>query len=138
MQGMLAQRSTMGPMALPHWLTRFNLVVTNRITRRFAGWLPWFGILEHIGRRSGTVRRTPINIFRRGDRYVIALTYGPDVHWLKNVVAAGGCRIQMQGRWVRLTAPRRFRDPRRRSVPWIVRRILALIDVSEFVELRSA
>jgi len=123
-------------MPLPHWLTRVNLVVTNRITRPIAGRLPWFGLLEQVGRRSGTVRRTPINIFRRGDRYVIALTYGPDVQWLKNVLAAGGCRVCMQGRWVSLTAPRRFRDPRRREVPWIVRQALWILNVSEFLELR--
>ena len=53
-------------MPLPHWLTRVNLVVTNRLTAPVAGWLPWFGVLEHVGRSSGTVRRTPLTIFRRG------------------------------------------------------------------------
>jgi deazaflavin-dependent oxidoreductase (nitroreductase family) len=125
-------------MPLPHWLTRVNLVLTNRITLPFAGWLPWFGVLEHVGRTSGTVRHTPINIFRRGDRYVIALTYGPEVEWLQNVLAAGGCRVQMQGRWVPLTAPRRFTDPRRRAVPAIVRWALSVLSVSEFVELQRA
>jgi deazaflavin-dependent oxidoreductase (nitroreductase family) len=126
----------MDPMPLPHWLTRVNLVVTNRITQPIACRLPWFGLLEHIGRRSGTARRTPINIFRRGDRYVIALTYGPDVQWLRNVQAADGCRICMLGRWVPLTSPRRFRDPRRRAVPFVVRWALWVLNVTEFVELR--
>jgi deazaflavin-dependent oxidoreductase (nitroreductase family) len=125
-------------MPLPHWLTRVNLVVTNRLTRPLAGWLPWFGVLEHVGRRTGVVRRTPINIFRRGDRYVIALTYGPGVQWLANVEAAGGCRVRMGGRWVVLTAPRRFHDPRRRSVPWIVRAALWVLRVDWFVELQGA
>jgi deazaflavin-dependent oxidoreductase (nitroreductase family) len=124
-------------MPLPHWLTRVNLVVSNRITAPFAAYLPWFGVLEHVGRRSGTVRRTPLNVFHRGsDRYVIALTYGPDVQWLANVVAAGRCRVRTRGRWVNLVDPRRFRDPRRREVPWVVRPILALLGVTEFVELR--
>ena len=123
-------------MALPHWLTRVNLAVTNRITGLIAGWAPWFCIIEHVGRRSGTVRRTPLNIFRRGDRYVVALTYGPNVQWLKNVLAAGGCRILTRGRWVTLAEPRRFRDPSRREVPWVVRVVLGIIRVDEFVELR--
>lgn len=124
-------------MPLPQWLTRVNLVVTNRLTRPFAGWLPWFGVLEHVGRSSGTVRCTPINIFGRGsDRYVIALTYGPDVQWLRNVLAAGSCRVQMRGRWVALDEPRRFRDSSRREVPLVVRPILALLGVTEFLELR--
>jgi deazaflavin-dependent oxidoreductase (nitroreductase family) len=126
----------MGHMALPHWLTRVNLVVTNRIIGPFAGWLPWFGVVEHVGRRSGTVRRTPLNVFRRGDRYVFALTYGPDVQWVANVLAAGECRMRTGGRWIRLAEPRRFRDQARREVPWIVRRVLAVINVSEFLEMR--
>jgi deazaflavin-dependent oxidoreductase (nitroreductase family) len=122
--------------ALPHWLTRVNLVVTNNLTRPFAGRLPWFGILEHVGRRSGKVRQTPINIFPRGDRYVIALTYGPDVEWLKNVVAAGRCRVQIRGRWIDLTEPHRFRDRRRSKVPAMIRVGLTVLGVDEFVELR--
>jgi deazaflavin-dependent oxidoreductase (nitroreductase family) len=128
----------MAPVPLPHWLTRVNLAVTNNLTRPFAGRLPWFGVLEHVGRRSGTVRQTPINIFPRGERYVIALTYGPDVAWLKNVLAAGGCRVRIEGHWLRLTQPRRFRDPRRRAVPPIVRVPLRVLGVDEFVELRRA
>ena len=125
-------------MPLPHWLTRVNLALTNNLMRPFAGRLPWFGILEHVGRRSGTVRQTPINIFPTGDRYVIALTYGPEVEWLKNIIAAGGCRVRIQGRWLRLTDPRRFRDPSRRRVPPIVRVPLAVMGVDEFVALRRA
>jgi len=46
------------------WLEKFNIAVTNRITGLFAGWLPGFGILTHVGRRSGKVYRTPVNVFR--------------------------------------------------------------------------
>lgn len=46
------------------WLARFNIVVTNRITSLFAGWLPGFGILTHVGRKSGKVYQTPVNVFR--------------------------------------------------------------------------
>jgi len=126
----------MGHMPLPHWLTRVNLVVSNRITAPFAARLPGFGVLEHVGRRSGTVRRTPLTVFRHGSgRYIIALTYGPHVQWLRNVIAAGGCRVKVRGRWVRLSEPRRFTDPSRRVVPFVVRPILALLRVREFVEL---
>jgi hypothetical protein len=30
------------------WLAKFNIVLTNRITSLFAGWLPGFGILTHV------------------------------------------------------------------------------------------
>lgn len=124
-------------MALPRWLGRFNLIVTNRISGLVAGWLPLFGIIEHVGRRSGEVRRTPINVFRRrSGSYVVALTYGADTNWVRNVLAAGGCRLRTRGRWITLTAPRRYRDPSRRAVPWFVRPVLRLIRADWFLELR--
>ena len=33
------------------WLAKFNILVTNRLTGLFAGWLPGFGILTHVGRK---------------------------------------------------------------------------------------
>lgn len=125
-------------MPLPRWLTRVNLAVTNRLTMPLASRLPWFGVLEHVGRRSGTVRRTPLNVFRSGPgRWVVALTYGSGVQWLRNIEAAGECRMMIRRRWIRLGEPRRFRDPSRSRVPVPVRPILALIRVTEFVEFRE-
>jgi hypothetical protein len=31
------------------WLAKINVAFTNRITSLFAGWLPGFGILTHVG-----------------------------------------------------------------------------------------
>ncbi len=71
------------------WVAAFNLAVTNRITSRFAGRLPGFGILTHVGRKSGKVYRTPINVFRASSGFIIALTYSSQSEWVKNVLAAG-------------------------------------------------
>jgi deazaflavin-dependent oxidoreductase (nitroreductase family) len=67
----------------------FNRHVTNRITRPLARSLPGFGVVEHAGRRSGRQYRTPVNVFRAGPSYVIALTYGVESDWVQNVLAAG-------------------------------------------------
>jgi hypothetical protein len=40
-------------MQLPQWLARFNRHFTNPIQSLWAGWAPTFGILEHVGRKSG-------------------------------------------------------------------------------------
>ena len=128
----------MGPVPLPRWLRSVNLVVTNRLTGPLAPWLPWFCLLEHVGRRSGEVRHTPMNVFRHGERYIFALTYGPDVHWVANIQAAGECRIKTRGRWVRLVNPRRFSDPSLGQVPWVVGIMLSLMGVTEFLEMRRA
>ena len=57
------------------WLAKINVAFTNRITSLFAGWLPGFGILTHVGRKSGKIYRTPVNVFRAPNGFIIALTY---------------------------------------------------------------
>ena len=63
------------------WLAKINIVLTNRITSLFAGWLPGFGILRHVGRKSGKVYRTPVNVFQAPDGFIIALTYSSRSEW---------------------------------------------------------
>ena len=123
-------------MPLPHWLARLNLAFTNRLMRPLALVLPWFAVVEHAGRRSGTRYTTPVNVFRRGDRYVFALTYGADAQWVQNVVAAGECQLVRLGGRVRLVEPRVVHDPRHAPVPLLVRVPLGLIGVDDFLEMR--
>lgn len=74
-------------------LAAFHRAVTNRIMIRFADRLPGFGIVISVGRRSGSLYRTPVNVFRTPAGFLIALTYGQDSGWVKNVLAAGGCEL---------------------------------------------
>jgi deazaflavin-dependent oxidoreductase (nitroreductase family) len=120
------------------FLRPFTTRVFNPIFRPLAGWLPGFGILTYTGRKTGRRYRTPINVFRRGDEYIFALTYGSDVQWVKNVVAAGGCQIRVRGRDIRLVDPEVFVDPSRRLMPLPVRLILRLDRVTEFLRMRRA
>jgi deazaflavin-dependent oxidoreductase (nitroreductase family) len=117
------------------WLNRR---VTNRITRPLAGWLPGFGVVEHAGRRSGRPYRTPVNVFRAGASYVIALTYGIESDWVQNVLAAGGCDLVTRGHRHRLTAPAIVHDERRRLVPAPVRPVLRLLRVGDLLRLEQA
>jgi deazaflavin-dependent oxidoreductase (nitroreductase family) len=124
-------------MPLPKRLARFNRVVTNRIARRVAGRAPGFAIVEHVGRRSGRIHRTPVNIFRAADgRYVIALTYGRDAEWVRNARAAEGVEVLTRGRRIRLGDPVIVHDERRAMMPAGVRSILGLIRVDDFLVLR--
>jgi len=113
----------------------FTTRVVNPVSRRIAGWMPGFGILEYEGRRSGRTYRTPMNVFRDGDDWIFALTYGSDVHWVKNVLAAGGCRLTVRRRTVDLVHPRVFVDRKRRLMPFPVRQILGLIRCTEFMRM---
>ena len=120
--------------SLRPYTTRFF----NPISRRFAGHLPGFAILVYVGRRSGRIYRTPMNVFRRGDDYVFALTYGSDVQWVKNIQSAGGCELVTMGRTVRLTDPQLFVDPRQRVMPIPLRFFLRAMNVTEFLTMRRA
>ncbi|KKW64231.1 nitroreductase family deazaflavin-dependent oxidoreductase [Mycolicibacterium elephantis] len=93
-------------MQLPQWLARFNRHVTNPIQRLWAGWAPTFGILEHVGRKSGRPYRTPLTVFSTSDGVAILLTYGPNRDWLKNITAAGNARMKRHGRTFTVTDPR--------------------------------
>src|SRR5687768_15428837 len=113
-------------MPAPRWLARFNRRVTNVLGRRVAGWLPGFAIVDHRARRSGAAYRTPVNAFARPGGYVIALTYGPSADWVKNVLAAGDCELEVERRRVHLVHPRIIHDPCQQLVPALVRPILRL------------
>ena len=129
-------------MPIPPSVARFNRVVTNRFTRRVADRLPGFGILHHVGRASGREYATPINIFPDGDDYVIALTYGANTDWVKNVLAAGGCEVVTRGKRVRLANPRIEDDPERRWAPRFaspfIRLLFGAADITQLMRLTRA
>lgn len=125
-------------MPAPRWLARVNRRVTNRVLGRVAPRLPGFGVVVHTGRASRREYRTPVNVFRRGDAYVFALTYGADAQWVRNVLANGGCALLTRGRRLELARPRLFHDPDRLAMPRPVRMVLHLLDVADFLELWPA
>ena len=82
-------------------MARFNRVVTNRVFAPLAGRVPPWALVEHIGRRSGRRYRTVVWAFPRPREreFVYVLTYGPGADWVRNVLAAGTCRVLWLGRW---------------------------------------
>jgi deazaflavin-dependent oxidoreductase (nitroreductase family) len=118
-------------------MAHFNRLATNRLTRPLAKRLPGFGVVVHVGRTSGRRYSTPVNVFRSPDDYVIALTYGRDAEWVKNVVAAGSCELIMRGRRRTLIPEEILQDEARTHVPRLVRLPLRVLGVSEFLRLRD-
>jgi deazaflavin-dependent oxidoreductase (nitroreductase family) len=115
----------------------FTIKVINPITRRFVGFVPGFAMLTHVGRKSGRTHHTPINVFRRGDHYVFALTYGSDVQWLKNIFAAGSVEMRTRGRDIRLVEPELIIDPELHLMPLPLRIAGKLNRVTEFLRMRA-
>ncbi|MBX3081450.1 MAG: nitroreductase family deazaflavin-dependent oxidoreductase [Anaerolineae bacterium] len=71
----------------------------NPLTRRLAR-TPYspFALIQHRGRRSGKQYETPVILGTAADGFVAELTYGPEVDWYKNVIAAGGCTVIWHGK----------------------------------------
>ena len=95
-------------------LAAFHRVVTNRIARPFAARLPGFGVVTNAGRKTGKLYRTPVNVFRQSNRFRIALTYGRESGWVRNVLASGACELETRGVSYQLRAPVIVHDPTRR------------------------
>ena len=125
-------------MPLSRRVARFNRMVTNPILGRLAPWLPGFGVIYHRGRKSGRVYHNPVNVFRRGDGYVVALTYGSHTDWVKNVLAAGECDLYTRGQRHHLVNPTVYTDTERSGLPAHARAILAMFNVTEFLALTKS
>ncbi len=122
-------------MPFPDRLARFNRRVTNPLFRTFAGRLPPFAIVEHRGRRSGRRYATPVMAFSAADGYAIALTYGPDRDWVKNVRAAGGCTLVRGGRRVPLAQPLVLSNDGSALMPAAIRPVLRRLGVTDVMRL---
>jgi deazaflavin-dependent oxidoreductase (nitroreductase family) len=81
--------------------------ITNRLTLPLAGsrWNPVFSVVEHQGRRSGRSFQAPVAARRVRDGFVMALAFGAQVDWYRNLVAANGGIIRRQGVRYPVAAP---------------------------------
>ncbi len=76
-------------------------------------------------------------MFAVQDGYVLALTYGPDTDWVKNILAAGGCELRTRGRRIQVTAPRLYHDETRQGIRPVERQVLRAIRVADFLSLTT-
>jgi deazaflavin-dependent oxidoreductase (nitroreductase family) len=125
-------------MPIPKVVGRWNKAGLNHVTRHIAPWVPGFGVVFHRGRRSGRRYQTPVNVFSAGNGYIIALTYGPDTDWVKNVLAAGGCELRTRGQTIQLGSPRLFHDQSRSGIRPVERQVLRILNVADFLSLTPA
>lgn len=125
-------------MPVPKVVGRWNKAGLNHLTRHIAPWMPGLGVVVHRGRRSGRRYQTPVNVFRAGDGYVIALTYGPETDWVKNVLATGGCELRTRGQTIPLGSPRLFHDQSRSAIRPVERQVLRILNVADFLSLTPA
>jgi deazaflavin-dependent oxidoreductase (nitroreductase family) len=123
-------------MPLPRALARFNRRVTNRVLGPLAHAIPPFAEVEHRGRTSGRTYRTPVWAFPTERGFVIALTYGPATEWVRNVLAAGECRIRTPSEDVPIGNARLLCGGEGLALmPTPLRQILGLLGVRDFLAL---
>jgi deazaflavin-dependent oxidoreductase (nitroreductase family) len=92
---------------------RFGTAFVNRVVnpallqRRWAGAArSEIGTLEHVGRRSGTRRLTPVHPEPASSGFRIIVPLGAESQWARNVLAAGRCRLQLHEAVYELDEPR--------------------------------
>ena len=77
---------------------RFNRAFGNPHQMKTAG-TPgaYSSAIRHVGRKTGRSYETPVVPFAAPDGFVIALPYGPDTDWIRNVLATGSATIVTEG-----------------------------------------
>lgn len=61
------------------------------------GIVPIAGVLEVVGRRTGTVSRLPLALAWYGGRRYLVAMLGPSTNWVRNLEASGGRAVWEQG-----------------------------------------
>ena len=97
------------------WLVRRGIAVLSRGE---------IGLLEHVGRRSGAARVTPVHPVPTIEGFRIIVPLGRESQWARNVLAAGHCRLQVGGEVHELDEPRLMRPGLITGVPAVVARLM--------------
>jgi hypothetical protein len=92
--------------------------------------------LEHVGRRSGLTRLTPVHpeVTSKGFRIIVPL--GAQSEWARNVLAAGHCRIRLHDQLFDLDEPVMVDAGGVSDLPWPVRRLMAALGFT-YLDLRT-
>ena len=67
--------------------------------------LPPWAVICHRGRRSGRAYRTPVLAVKRHGTLAVAVMYGEQSDWVRNVIAQGG-QVVRGGRTYEMIEPR--------------------------------
>ena len=115
-----------------------NSVVNPGLLRRglSGGRASEIGTLEHVGRRSGVRRLTPVHPEPTRDGFRVLVPLGVQSQWAGNVIAAGRCRLQLHDQVFELDEPAMVPASEAEGVPWAVRRVMAALGF-RYLNLRT-
>lgn len=112
----------------------------NDMTRKVSGTerSPW-GLVTHVGRRSGRTYQTSLGTYPYGDGFLLPLGYGTHTDWYRNMMAAGTCTLAWKGRTYQLERPELISGPEvMRAWPMRDRILLQLAGMHDFVWLHRS
>ena len=116
-QGTVGTLQPVGPSPIVKIVIRPMTKVLNPLIVKLAGrrHFRMAAQVRHVGRRSGRTYTTPVSARRSGDMVVIALTFGNQSDWSRNLRSAGGGSIRIEGQDYQVTQPqfmsRRYAKP---------------------------
>ena len=116
----------------------FNSVVNPALLRRgLAGYeRSEIGTLEHVGRKSGARRLTPVHPEPTPAGFRIIVPLGVRSEWARNVVAAGHCRLLLHDQVFDLDEPVMVDAGQAQDLPWPLRRVLSALGF-QYLNLRT-
>ena len=109
--------------------------LSNRIFLKISGGpLRAYSIVRHAGRTSGRQYRNPVSAYPLGDGFVIAVLYGTQSQWVRNVMVAGRFALRTKGRDYPLERPEIVPPTQALAAfpPW-QRRMLRIRKIQDFV-----
>ena len=80
------------------WLATIKHTLNPLVLRMARRGVGPFALVRHVGRKSGATYETPLILARVPEGFIAELTYGPEVNWYRNIVAAGRCEVVWRGR----------------------------------------
>jgi hypothetical protein len=92
--------------------------------------------LEHVGRRSGVERLTPVHPDATATGFRIIVPLGTQSEWARNVLAAGHCRMHLHDQVYELDEPVLVDADQVTDLPWPMRRAMAALGF-KYLELRT-
>lgn len=116
------------------------LTAYNDLTRKISGTKrsSW-GLVTHVGRRSGRVYQTSLGTYPYRDGFLLPLGYGPHTDWYRNLIAAGMCTLAWKGQTYWLERPELISGPEvMRAWPIGSRLLLQLSGIHDFVWLHQS
>lgn len=117
------------------FLTKYNAMTRKISGTERSSW----GLVTHVGRRSGRTYQTSLGTHPYGDGFLLPLGYGPHTDWYQNIMAAGTCTLAWKGNTYQLERPELMSGP---EVLWAwpmrERILLQLAGMRDFVWLHQS